>query len=70
VPRIPSISTRHIRHEPNCLTLSVAQSLGIAPPVSAAARITVVPAGTVTARPSMVQVTCVSERTSGVPKSA
>ncbi len=70
VPRIPSISTRHRRHDPNCLRLSLAQSLGIDPPVSAAARITVVPVGTVTSRPSIEQVTSVSLITAGVPKSA
>jgi len=70
VPRMPSISTRQRRHEPNCLRLSVAHSLGIEPPETAAARITVVPAGTVTARPSISSVTWLSDRTSGVPKSA
>ena len=69
VPRAPSISTRHRRHDPNAARLSDAQSLGIEPPLSAVARITLVPAGTVIARPSMVSVTCVSLRTSGVPKS-
>ncbi len=57
VPRIPSTSTRHIRHEPKALTLSVAHRLGIEPPHSPAARITLVPSGTVTWRPSMVSVT-------------
>src|SRR5690606_23375868 len=70
VPRAPSISTRHIRHEPNACMLSVAQSFGMSPPISAAARITLVPAGTVTSRPSMVRVTISSDLTSGVPKSA
>src|SRR5690606_28423429 len=70
VPRAPSISTRHIRHEPNACMLSVAQSFGMSPPISAAARITLVPAGTVTSRPSMVRVTISSDFTSGVPKSA
>src|SRR5690606_4407293 len=70
MPRAPSISTRHIRHEPNDCMLSVAQSFGIEPPISAAARITLVPAGTVTSRPSMVRLTSSSDLTSGVPKSA
>src|SRR5690606_35496788 len=39
------------------------------PPISAAARITLVPADTVTSRPSIVSVTCSSDWTSGVPKS-
>ena len=68
VPRRPSTSTRHSRHDPKDLRLSVAQSLGIAVPISAAARITLVPAGTVTLRPSMVSVTG-SPAPSGVPKS-
>src|SRR5688572_23373859 len=50
--------------------LSVAQSLGIEPPISAAARITDVPLGTVTSRPSMVRLTISSDLASGVPKSA
>ena len=69
VPRIPSTSTRHRRHDPKALTLSVAQRLGIEPPLLAAARITLVPAGTVTLRPSMVRLTSLSAQTSGVPKS-
>ena len=73
VPRIPSISTRQRRHEPNCLTLSVAQSFGIEPPESAAARITVVPGATETSRPSMITVTEAAPARSagegGVPKS-
>ena len=48
VPRRPSISTRHRRQEPNGSRLSVAQSFGILMPISAAARMTEVPAGTVT----------------------
>ena len=69
VPLIPSISTRHRRQEPKAWTLSVAHSFGIEPPDWEAARITLVPAGTVTTRPSMVSVTSVSDKTSGVPKS-
>ena len=70
VPRRPSISTRHKRHEPKLFRLSVAQSFGIDVPCSAAARITLVPAGTVTARPSIVQLTMSLVRLAGVPKSA
>ncbi len=70
VPRAPSISTRHRRQEPKLLTLSVAHNLGIEPPLSVAARITLVPSGTVTERPSMVSVTSFSEAEAGVPKSA
>src|SRR5687768_6561893 len=70
VPRAPSISTRHIRQLPNDCMLSVAHSLGMLPPISAAARITLVPLGTVTSRPSTVSVTISADWTSGVPKSA
>ncbi len=45
VPLPPSTSTRQSRHDPNALSESVAQSLGISMPTSAAARITEVPAG-------------------------
>ncbi len=48
VPRTPSISTRHMRHEPQGSTVSVAQSLGTDCPASAAARMTEEPSGTVT----------------------
>ena len=47
-PLRPSISTRHRRQEPKAFRVSVAQSFGIWPPASAAARMTEVPAGTVT----------------------
>jgi hypothetical protein len=47
VPRRPSISTTHRRQEPNASTLSVAHSLGTDPGLGAA-RITLVPSGTVT----------------------
>ncbi len=57
VPRRPAISTRHMRQEPNGSRLSVAHSLGILVPSAIAAAITDVPAGTVTAAPSMVSVT-------------
>jgi hypothetical protein len=69
VPRMPSISTRQSRQEPKLAMLSVAQSLGIEVPFSAAARITVVPAGTLTGRPSIVSETLDSALLSGVPKS-
>ena len=52
VPRRPSISTRHSRQEPNASSLSVAHSLGMSMPASAAARMTDVPSGTVTVSPS------------------
>ncbi len=67
VPARPSISTRHIRHEPNASRLSVAQSLGMVVPRSWAARITEVPAGTVTAWPSMTRLTVASALAAGVP---
>ena len=47
-PLAPSTSTRHIRHEPNALSESVAHSLGMVTPASVAARRTDVPAGTST----------------------
>ena len=48
--------------------LSVAHSLGILTSASAAARITEVPSGTVTSRPSMVSVTVFALMRCGVPK--
>ena len=60
MPRRPSISTRQRRQEPNASTLSVAHSLGTCTPASTAARITDVPAGTVTGLPSISSVTSVS----------
>jgi hypothetical protein len=39
------------------------------PPAKAAARITLVPAGTATSRPSIVNVSVSAEPVSGVPKS-
>ena len=70
-PRAPSTSTRHMRHEPNALSESVAHSFGIVTPASVAARSTDVPAGTSTWRPSMVTdtVAASTSRTAGVPKS-
>src|SRR5258708_4893759 len=47
VPFPPSTSTRHSRHEPNASRLSVAHSLGMSTPASAAARMTDGPSGTV-----------------------
>ena len=47
-PFMPSICTRHRRQEPKASSCSVAHSLGIFTSDSAAARITEVPAGTVT----------------------
>ena len=69
-PRRPSISTRHIRQDPNDLRESVAHSLGIFIPLSDAARITDEPSGTVTLTPSIDNVIIVSLSLSGVPKSA
>jgi hypothetical protein len=56
VPLRPSISTRHMRQEPKASTMSVAQSFGTEMPASCEARITEVPSGTVTSKPSMVSV--------------
>ena len=56
-PLRPSISTRHTRQEPKALSVSVAQSFGMSPPASAAARMIDVPAGTVTGAPSISSVT-------------
>jgi hypothetical protein len=69
VPRRPSISTRHKRHDPKLLTLSVAHNLGIDVPCSDAARMMLDPAGTVTVRPSMVSVIGSLDLDAGVPKS-
>ena len=46
VPLRPSISTRQSRQEPKASSMSVAQSLGISVPISIAARMIEVPAGT------------------------
>ena len=67
VPLPPSTSTRHRRQEPNAARESVAHSFGMLMPASAAARITDVPAGTVTSRPSMVTVTSSVPSARGVP---
>src|SRR5512147_1310199 len=54
---MPSICTRHRRHEPNASSISVAHNVGIWMPASDAARSTDVPAGTLTSRPSTFSVT-------------
>ena len=69
VPRRPSISTRQSRHEPNGSSMSVAQSLGTWMPASIAARISEVPCGTATWKPSMLSVTVSVARLAGVPRS-
>ncbi len=69
VPGLPSISTRHSRHDPNASSESVAHNLGTDVPDKAAARITDVPVGTSTGTPSMSTVTVDSESTAGVPRS-
>src|ERR1700674_1303338 len=68
-PFMPSICTKHRRQEPKASSCSVAQSLGIFTSESAAARITEVPAGTVTSWPSMVRLTSSALSRFGVPKS-
>lgn len=69
VPRRPSISTTQSRQEPNASRESVAQSLGMSTPASAAARITEVPSGTLTGIPSTSTDTVAGPGRSGVPKS-
>ena len=68
-PRRPSICTTHSRHEPNASSESVAHSFGTFTPDCAAARITEVPAGTVTGVPSISSVTSVADSRAGVPAS-
>jgi hypothetical protein len=68
-PLRPSISTRHRRQEPKAFSESVAQSFGMRASASAAARMTDVPAGTVTVAPSISSVTCSSDFAGGVPRS-
>src|SRR5690625_2163355 len=68
-PARPSTSTTHRRQEPKASTLSVAQSFGIWMPSLAAARITLVPGGTVTSKPSIVRVTLPGSAEAGVPMS-
>ena len=67
VPLRPSISTRQRRHDPKLSSMSVAQSFGTATPACRAARMTEVPSGTVTERPSIVSVTAVVLVEAGVP---
>jgi hypothetical protein len=67
VPGRPSISTRQSRQEPKLSSMSVAQSFGISVPISIAARMIEVPAGTVTSSPSMVSVTSSPAFAAGVP---
>jgi hypothetical protein len=67
VPLRPSISTRQRRQEPNGSRLSVEQSFGTLTPSPIAARITDVPAGTVTGMPSISSVTIAVEALLGVP---
>ena len=67
VPFLPSISTRHSRHEPNGCSESVAHSFGTGVPSSDAARMTEVPAGTVTVKPSISSDTSCSADDAGVP---
>ena len=69
VPFIPSTSTRQSRHDPNALSESVAHRRGTDTPASAAARMTDVPGGTVTDRPSTVTWAVASPGTAGVPRS-
>src|SRR5262244_3976337 len=68
-PLRPSISITHSRQLPNASSASVAQSLGTCTPASVAARITDVPAGTVTATPSICSVTWLADVRAGVPPS-
>jgi hypothetical protein len=67
VPLRPSISIRQRRQEPKLSSMSVAQSLGMAVPISIAARMIDVPSGTVTSVPSIVSVTNFSDLEAGVP---
>jgi hypothetical protein len=55
VPGRPSISTRQRRQEPKASSESVAHSLGIWVPISEAARMMEVPAGTRRSCPSMTK---------------
>ena len=56
-------------YEPNAFIVSVAHNFGICRPVSAAARISDVPSGTVTDVPSISSVTIFGVSTAGVPRS-
>src|SRR5260370_7388398 len=68
-PRWPWTSTRPKRHEPNGSSESVAHNFGTWIPASAAARITDVPSGTATPRPSISSATVLAPGRSGVAKS-
>jgi hypothetical protein len=63
VPRRPSISTRHMRHDPKASSRSVAHSLGMSTPINPAARMTDVPSATWIVWPSMVTSTSVGAAT-------
>ena len=67
VPLRPSISTRQRRHDPKLSSMSVAQSFGMVVPISMAARMMEVPAGTVTSTPSIDSVTISSDFEAFVP---
>jgi len=69
-PLAPSISTRHSRQEPKGSSMSLAQTLGMLMPASAAARMTMVPSGTVTVLPSTVSCTVVADSLGGAPRSS
>ncbi len=69
VPRTPSISTRHKRHDPVGRRESVEHSDGTATPARRAARSSDVPAGTVTREPSIVTLTSPGPVPAGVPRS-
>jgi len=66
-PGRPSISTMHRRHDPNDSRLSVAQSLGMGMPASAAARRTDVPSTVSTWTPSISRATVLVPVLGGVP---
>ena len=66
-PGRPSISTMHIRQDPNERRLSVAQSLGMEMSTSAAARMMDVPSATWTDTPSISALTVVVAVLGGVP---
>ena len=69
VPRRPSISTRHKRHDPKASSISLAHSFGIVSPAPIAAAITDVPSATLTRLPSMIRLIIVPLVRAGVPKS-
>ena len=69
MPRMPSISTAHKRHEPKASKLSLAHNLGILISAIAAARNTEVPSGTTISTPSICTLTCSVDLEGGVPRS-